>query len=66
MQIKQKDTMHGMKYIDGKWKVIDTSYDAQMAQNGHDYAMYKDSRYFITKRVNINEIFCSRYKLLYL
>ena len=29
-------------YIDGKWKVIDTSYDAQMAQNGHDYAMYKD------------------------
>ena len=30
-------------YLDGKWLTIDTSFDAQMAQNKHSFSMYKDS-----------------------
>ncbi|HHY71252.1 MAG TPA: transglutaminase domain-containing protein [Thermoanaerobacterales bacterium] len=30
-------------YLDGKWFTIDTSFDAQMAQNKQSYSMYKDS-----------------------
>lgn len=30
-------------YLDGKWLMIDTSFDAQMAQNKHSFSMYKDS-----------------------
>lgn len=30
-------------YIDGKWLTIDTSFDAQMAQNKHGLSIYKDS-----------------------
>lgn len=31
-------------YVDGQWKLIDTSYDSQMAQNGQASSMYKDEK----------------------
>jgi transglutaminase-like putative cysteine protease len=30
-------------YLDGKWLTVDTSFDAQMAQNKQNISMYKDS-----------------------
>jgi transglutaminase-like putative cysteine protease len=30
-------------YLDGKWQTVDTSFDAQMAQNKQSFSMYKDS-----------------------
>lgn len=31
-------------YLDGKWIVVDTSYDSQMVENGKKYSMIKDAQ----------------------
>jgi len=33
-------------YIDGSWKLIDTSFDAQMVQEGQAFTMYKDENHY--------------------
>ncbi|HHY81745.1 MAG TPA: hypothetical protein GX505_03575 [Clostridiales bacterium] len=38
-------------YYDGKWRVIDTSYDSQMRENGFSYSMVKSKSKYQAKKV---------------